>query len=190
MRSLSLSYFRSFVLVLGFALVGGGARADIAPPDRCNSAGAACANAGPSYNSPGVCTADTCSHTLPPVNGGAPMTTTYACMTCKVTSADAGADAAATDATSSDATVDGVAGDASTDVSSGAGGKGGAGGSTPGTPGTGGASAAGGSTAPGKDDSGDSCAYVAGGSHGHFPGAVTLGLALLGAFLRRRSRRV
>jgi hypothetical protein len=190
MRSLSSL---SCVFVLGFALAGGRARADIAPPDRCNgSAGAACNNAGPGYNSPGICTADTCSHTLPPVNGGAPMTMTYACMTCKVASADAGVDAAATDAAGTDATkpadapVDGVAGDASTDVPSGAGGKGGTGGTSPGT---GGASAAGGSTAPGKDDSGDSCAYVAG-SRAHFPGAVILGLALLGAFLRRRSRRV
>jgi hypothetical protein len=190
MRSLSSL---SFVFVLGFAMAGGPAQADIAPPDRCNgSAGSACSNAGPTYNGPGICTNDTCSRTLPPVNGGAPMTMTYACKTCKAASADAGADVApaADGPAAGDAALDGVAGDAPADVSSGAGGKARSGG-TPGadgSAGSGGTTGAGGAT-PTNGDSDDACAYVGRGGRSHVPATAVLGLALLGAVLRRRSRR-
>jgi hypothetical protein len=189
MRSLSSL---SFVFVLGFAMAGGQSKADIAPPDRCNgSAGSACSNAGPMYNGPGICTNDTCSRTLPPVGGGMPMTMTYACKTCKAASADAGADVAtvADGPAAGDAALDG-AGDAPVDVSSGADGKGGSGG----TPGAGGSAGGGGTTgaggtAPTNGDSDDACAYVGRGGRSHVPATAVLGLALFGAFLRRRSRR-
>jgi hypothetical protein len=78
------------VPVLALALAGApSARADVAPPDSCTgSEGAACQNAGPGYNSPGVCAKTTCTRTLP---GTPPTTMQYDCMRCMAkSSADAG----------------------------------------------------------------------------------------------------
>ena len=66
-------------VVLGFSSL---ARADVAPPDSCTTAGTACANAGTTYDHAGVCTAMTCSRATP--NG--PMD--YACTRCTITTAD------------------------------------------------------------------------------------------------------
>lgn len=57
------------------------AQADVAPPDQCNTAGAACNNAGTSYNEAGTCVATTCSRATP----SGPME--YACNRCELASA-------------------------------------------------------------------------------------------------------
>jgi MYXO-CTERM domain-containing protein len=62
------------------------AKADLAPPNECNSpdtAGSACTTAGPNFNDDGVCVATTCMSASPPPNGS-----TYACVLCQL--ADAG----------------------------------------------------------------------------------------------------
>jgi len=66
--------------VLTFSTV---AQADVAPPDSCTTAGAACTNAGTSANQAGVCTATTCTRATP----SGPMD--YACSRCMVSTSTA-----------------------------------------------------------------------------------------------------
>jgi len=64
------------------------ARADIAPPDACNTANVACHNAGQNYDKDGKCTATTCSR-----GGPQGQVTTYDCFKCEPDSSPAAAGA-------------------------------------------------------------------------------------------------
>jgi hypothetical protein len=59
------------------------ARADIAPRDACTAPGQPCNTAGPTFDQPGICTATTCTRSVP-----TPMT--YACNLCQVASSGTG----------------------------------------------------------------------------------------------------
>jgi hypothetical protein len=74
-RLVPFAAFLAFLVTLGLSEV---ALADVPPPDSCQTAGESCNNAGPDYKSPGVCTSQTCSKTLP----GADAPYTYACLLC------------------------------------------------------------------------------------------------------------
>ncbi len=63
----------------------GPARADVAPPDSCPTAGQACTNAGPNNDQPGTCVASTCQHPLP--DGGSQ---SYSCTLCEAGEGGAG----------------------------------------------------------------------------------------------------
>lgn len=70
-------------LVLGAVLTfSTAASADVAPPDACTTAGAACTNAGTNADQPGVCTTKTCTRATP----SGPMD--YSCTRCLVSTAD------------------------------------------------------------------------------------------------------
>jgi len=73
------------------------ARADIPPPDVCQTENAVCHNAGESYDKDGVCTATTCSRGS--ANG---QVTTYACFKCEAASAPGAAGAAPVTETETD----------------------------------------------------------------------------------------
>jgi MYXO-CTERM domain-containing protein len=64
----------AFVIATGVAAT---ARADIPPPDSCDTAGERCDNAGDTYDQPGTCTMDTCFRGPP----GERME--YECLLCK-----------------------------------------------------------------------------------------------------------
>lgn len=75
--------------LLFVALIGGVARADLAPPDSCSSPGQPCQNAGASNDQAGTCTATTCTKRVQPVDGGSE-TMAYACNLCQAPPSDAG----------------------------------------------------------------------------------------------------
>lgn len=81
-----LSHLAPFAAVaVTLVSLSGTARADALPQDACDfnlDAGAACDNAGPDYDQPGVCTTTTCLH--PSADGGS---AEYACLTCELSDA-------------------------------------------------------------------------------------------------------
>ncbi|HKO53807.1 MAG TPA: hypothetical protein VJV79_39135 [Polyangiaceae bacterium] len=68
------------------------ARADVPPPDHCQTERAACHNAGETYDKDGVCTAATCSK-----GGPDGKVTTYECLKCEAGVVPDAAGAATTD---------------------------------------------------------------------------------------------
>jgi hypothetical protein len=145
-----------------FTAWSGLALADLPPPDACEypeSEGAACNNAGPDDDQPGVCAKGMCGSTHPTADGGL-MTTYYACLLCQETSKPG--------ASSSGATSSGTT--SSTD------------GTSSGTTGAGGGSAG----AP-TSGGGSSCAVGAVGREGMIGG--TMALVGLGVILLDRRRR-
>jgi hypothetical protein len=74
------------------------ARADIPPPDACQTENAACHNAGTSYDKDGVCTKTTCSR-----GGPSGQITSYDCFLCQLGSAAGAAGAVGTAGAPSDA---------------------------------------------------------------------------------------
>ncbi|WP_437533402.1 hypothetical protein WME79_06560 [Sorangium sp. So ce726] len=62
-------------------LTSSSARADIPPPDACDTPGSSCNNAGPAYDEPGTCTQQKCQRTLPGEDGGV-VTMEYDCNLC------------------------------------------------------------------------------------------------------------
>ena len=81
----------SSVAVVGAALlvtlvIGGVARADLAPPDTCSSPGQPCQNAGPAYNQAGSCVAATCTKQIRSSDGGL-TPVSYSCNACQVSGA-------------------------------------------------------------------------------------------------------
>lgn len=77
------------------------AGADVAPPDACTQGpGAACSNAGPNYDQPGICTTESCDRPGP--DGS----TAYSCILCELADAAPSTDAsAAVDANAGEAGV-------------------------------------------------------------------------------------
>ncbi|WP_437298246.1 hypothetical protein [Sorangium sp. So ce426] len=67
--------------LLAAPLVTSSARADIPPPDACDTPGSSCNNAGPEGNGPGTCTKQKCQRTLPGEDGGF-TTMEYDCNLC------------------------------------------------------------------------------------------------------------
>lgn len=65
------------------------ARADIPPPDVCQTEAAACHNAGETYDKDGVCTKTTCSR-----GSASGQVTTYECLKCEASTAPGAAGAA------------------------------------------------------------------------------------------------
>ena len=86
-RTVSFAAVVTLVLLLG----GPAARADVAPPNACNTAGQAC-NTAPTpngaYTGEGTCVATMCAHTTPLADGGL-STTQVPCTLCEAS--DAGA---------------------------------------------------------------------------------------------------
>jgi len=161
----------AFFLAAGLSFLGATARADIPPPDSCQSPGAACTNAGASFNQAGHCVADTCTKATPTGS------VQYACMVCRVAGeGDAGSPVPA-DGGSSDATDAGGSGG-----TSGSGGTTGSGGVS----GSGGTSGGGGALPPPKSG-GDGC-DLGGGAPVDGRGAAAIAL-MAAAWLRRRWRR-
>ncbi|WP_437868358.1 hypothetical protein [Sorangium sp. So ce363] len=92
-------------------LTSSSARADVPPPESCDTPGSSCNNAGPAYNEPGTCTQQKCQRTLPGEDGGF-TTMEYDCNLCiasggSSTSASGGS---ATSASGGDSTSAGSAG--------------------------------------------------------------------------------
>ena len=85
-RIRSLTFLAALAAVLSHAQ----ARADVPPPDICDTEGAACDNAGPDADQPGTCESAQCSRPEPKPDGGVIV---YDCLRCVPPGGGAGGDA-------------------------------------------------------------------------------------------------
>ncbi|XXT21254.1 hypothetical protein WME94_06780 [Sorangium sp. So ce429] len=78
---MKLSCLVGIAALLAAPLLAAPARADIAPPDTCDTPGSSCSNAGPAADEPGTCTTQKCQRAVPDPDGGV-TTVEYDCNRC------------------------------------------------------------------------------------------------------------